>query len=299
MRSTAPFSAIMQDGKRLTGEVSLLVTTALAYRELRLQYFLDMIRCFAEMPVRRVTFFIYVNTTDPDALRVVEEMFDICRTPDRILELRPRVDLDHPYALCWQHKELFEAEFLPGDYTHFVHLEDDMRFSLLNLQYFLGAREALRPFGLIPSFIRYEWNIAQKAAFASDQGHPIRMIDLPVIDAGDHWFTVMPSVYCACFMMDRELATEYIATRSFDRERSKEVFGWEISERAAMGLAFENPPEGYNCRYNVAVAKHPAWPAPCAWVLHWPGNFTNDPNTVLGKRRMDNIIVGDDYIATP
>ncbi len=283
----------MQEGKRLAGEVSLLVTTALAYREARLPYFLDMIRCFAEMPVRRVSFFIYVNTDDADALRVVENLLAICRAPDRVMEVRPRVGLDNPFALCWQHKELFEAEFLPGDYTHFIHLEDDMRFNLQNLHYFLGAREALRPFGLIPSFIRYEWNYTQSAAFATDQVHPIRKGDFPVIDAGDHYFTLMTSVYCACFLMDRELATEYIASRSFDRERSREVFNWEISERAAMGLAFESPPEGTYSRYTVPVAKSPAWPAPCSWVLHWPGNFTNDPDTPLGSRRMDDIMIID------
>ena len=85
----------------------------------------------------------------------------------------------------------------------------------------------------------------------------------------------LDSVYSASTVLDQELAAEYVQTRSFDRDRSEEVFGWWIPERSAMGLTWENIPAGFSCRMVIAVNKQSRIPALPCLLHHLPNNYTD------------------------
>ena len=116
-----------------------------------------MLRLFSEMPVERVEVLIYTNTAEEAELAIIRRLLDFAGMAHRQFELISVPGLDHPFHLTWADKASITERFLGSDLTHWLHLEDDCRFTYLNLCYFIYAREVLRPHGLIPSFVRYEW----------------------------------------------------------------------------------------------------------------------------------------------
>ena len=96
------------------------------------------------------------------------------------------------------------------------------------------------------------------------------------------------------FILDRDLALEYVISRSFDRELSMDVRPqWGLGERASMGLCFENPPEGFSCRYaipvNPATLKTPYW----SWVHHMASTYTKNTRVPFGKTQPDQLFSSD------
>jgi hypothetical protein len=92
------------------------------------------------------------------------------------------------------------------------------------------------------------------------------------------------------FILDRELALEYVESPSFDRVRSKVVRpDWDVACRAAMGLCFENPPPGFTTRYvspvDPSTLTTPYW----SWVYHIPNNYTKDRLKPFAKTRTDQL----------
>ncbi|MBB6408749.1 hypothetical protein [Mesorhizobium sangaii] len=204
-------------------------------------------------------------------------------------------DLTDPWDLTWCHKAIIAREFLQenhGRYTHFIYLENDIRLSFLNFCYFVEFREALRGFGLVPSFIRVEYSTAFGGFTSSDVFWPVYVPVQPHVLLGDIVLANMPNPYNPMFILDLELGAEYVQSPSFDRQASGTVCPWGVAERAAMGLCLENVPAPFQCRYVVPICqKTDAVPA-FAWVWHMPNNYAGNPHSPLGKVRMDQMFVG-------
>ena len=291
-----PIGSVMEAADPVARRARLMVCIPFAYRPHRLRFLFDMVRLLAEMPVADVLVLIYTNTADPAQLADIHRLTGFAGLTNKRFEVISLPGLDHPFDLTWADKPSIPERFLPGDHTHWLHLEDDCRFTYLNLCYFIYAREILRPHGLIPSFVRFEWNDAEKGFFATDQAHQADLAAHPKIDAGDVFFVVMNSVYNATTVLDRELAAEYIQTRSFDRNRSEEVSHWWIAERSAMGLTWENVPPGQFSRLMVPVLKDGNVPATPCLLHHLPNNYTdqwfagtNHPDVPFGRLRLERI----------
>ena len=287
----------MADVMRVAGPVAqrsrLMVCIPFAYRPHRLRYLLEMLRVFGEMPVEQVQVLIYTNTADPACLADIQRLLDFVQTATARGEVISMTNLEHPFDLTWADKPSIPQRFLGSAFTHWLHLEDDLRFTYLNLCYFIYAREILRPHGLIPSFVRYEWNDGEKDFFASDQAHQTDVNRHPHVDGGDVFFMVLDSVYSASTVLDQELAAEYVQTRSFDRDRSSEVSHWWIAERSAMGLTWENVPPGNFSRTMIPITKAGSVPATPCLMHHLPNNFTdqwfagtNHPDVPFGRLRL-------------
>jgi hypothetical protein len=216
--------------------------------------------------------------------------------PGRTFSVRHGGDLAHPHHLAWCHKEIIAGQFVSENtshrYSHFLYLEDDMRLSFANFSYFVEFREILRDIGMLPAFLRVEYSSKSNAFFNTDNIEPVPTNALPYLESEKHFLINMPNPYCACFILDAELAAEYVRSRSFDLAGSREVTGWEIRERAAMGLCFENVPPPFKCRYVVPVAKHTGIAPSFAWISHLPNNYADDPETLFGKIPMDALFVG-------
>ena len=197
--------------------------------------------------------------------------------------------------LPWMHKGLLKQKHADWHrpYTHYLYLEDDMLFSSGNLRYFMEYRPALKPFGLLPGMVRYEYNDTDHDVFTAGQLGKQDFVNKPRIICRDTEFVGLDEPYAAMFLLDREMMDEYVSSRSFDAELSRGVVGWGSIQRSAMGLTWENVPAGFRSRNVVPLRPRTTIPDAMCWVKHLPGRYTNDysdtSNFVLGKTRMDEI----------
>jgi hypothetical protein len=275
----------------------LLADVTFHYNEARFQYLFQVVRALAEFPVKTADIVVVTNTNDPEKrqkiLSLCSPFFDIHPTrpfSKRTISVASYPGLSDPWHLPWCHKELIAKRFLGPEsaYTHYIHLEDDIRLSFDNFCYFVRYRDILRQEGLIPTFLRVEFNSDDGHFYLADQIGVSDFASRKKVDIDNFSFVNPDYPHNAMFILDRDLASEYIRTRSFDRERSREVRPqWGLCERASMGLCFESPTAGFDTRYAVPVnpitQTTPSW----CWVYHVPNNYTKNPRPRLGKTRTD------------
>jgi hypothetical protein len=153
-------------------------------------------------------------------------------------------------------------------------------------------REILRSSGLLPAFVRVEYSAALGGFVAADAFWPVYVPVQSHIRLGDTVLVNMPDPYNPFFILDVELATEYVRSRSFEREGSRALCSWGVRERAAMGLCLENVPPPFQTRYMVPVSRRTVTTPAFARVRHLPNNYANDPRSPLGKVRVDELFAG-------
>lgn len=94
------------------------------------------------------------------------------------------------------------------------------------------------------------------------------------------------------FILDRELCREYFSSRSSDINESSSVTPWQISERSAMGLTWENVPKRFVSRLVVPVSKETGKVLPACLIDHLPSNYTNTKREDgLGSYKLNDSIV--------
>ena len=253
-----------------------------------------VLRSLSEFPVADLSVVIVTNTFREEDLaqlrRLCSEM-----PSGKTASIRRYGSLPHPFNLTWCHKAIISEEFAAGNhgrYTHFIYLEDDIELSFANFCYFVEYREVLRSFGLLPAFIRVEYSAALGGFVASDAFWPVYVPVQSHIRLGDTVLVNMPNPYNPFFILDVELAAEYVRSRSFDREGSRALCSWGVRERAAMGLCLENVPPPFQTRYLVPVSRRTAMTPAFAQVRHLPDNYANDPRSPLGKVPVDGLFAG-------
>ena len=141
----------------------------------RVGYLAEVMRSLSEFTVAAMDVVIVTNSFRE------EELAQLRRLCAETLAgkngtVRSYEGLAHPFDLAWCHKAIIADEFAAGNhgrYSHFIYLEDDIRLSFANFCYFLEFREALRGFGLLPSFVREEWSAALGGFVASDAFWPV------------------------------------------------------------------------------------------------------------------------------
>ncbi|WP_247821502.1 hypothetical protein [Bradyrhizobium sp. 187] len=241
-----------------------------------------------------------VITTNVDRDDAFKQIRDVCAPLFRPFPARPNSSknlsiesfptLSDPWLLPWGHKHLIAEQFLRAkvNYTHFIYVEDDVLLSFDNLCYFIHYREILNERRLIPSFQRIEYNDADNHLYLVDQVGVTDLSSKTRVDLDGYAFVNLDYPFNAMFILDRELALEYVETPSFDRQRSKLVRPeWDVACRAAMGLCFENPPAGFTARYvspiDLSTLTTPSW----SWVYHLPNNYAKDSSKPFAKTRTD------------
>ena len=260
----------------------------------RLGFLAEVLRSLSEFPVAAMHVVIVTNTFREEDLTLLRRLCAEILS-DKSTSIRSYGELSHPFDLTWCHKAIITSEFVEktdGGHTHFLYIEDDIRLSFANFCYFAEFRERLRPTGLLPAFVRTEFSAAQGGLVASDAFSPVYVPVQSYISFDDLITANMPNPYNPCFILDRELAAEYVRTRSFDRAASVGVSPWGVRERAAMGLCFENVPKPFHSRYVVPVSMLNDTVPVFARIAHIPNNYANDPKTPLGKVRIDALFRG-------
>lgn len=185
--------------------------------------------------------------------------------------------LGHPFLLTWVHLAVFRTLFAQDpDITHFLYLEDDILIEPRNVAYWLRGRDALRPHGFIPSFIRYEINHADGLEYSSDVVERHIRSQLPTVPISpDYAYLSLRQPYQGMYLMDRELMEEHLNGPS-----SSPDFGpWPIREKAAQGLTFTAVPKGFFARNLVGFdLTANALDRGCL-IHHLPDNYANSPVT--------------------
>ncbi len=253
-----------------------------------------VLRSLSEFPVADLSVVIVTNTFSEEDLAQLHRLSSGMPS-GKGASIRSYGDLTHPFDLTWCHKAIISEEFVAGNhdhYTHFIYLEDDIELSFANFCYFLEYREILRAFGLLPAFVRVEYSAALGGFVASDAFWPVYVPVQSHIRLGDTVLVNMPNPYNPFFILDVELAAEYVRSRSFDHEGSRALCPWGVRERAAMGLCLENAPPPFQTRYMVPVSRRTAMTPAFARVRHLPDNYANDPRSPLGKVRVDELFAG-------
>lgn len=278
-------------------DCSLLVSITFHYVASRLPLVLDVVRALADIPVRNLDAIVMTNAIDAETEAAVTGLLKPCFGAGKSLEILRCDGLEHPYDLPWSNRPAIAERFLDPDrgYTHFVSLEDDMRFGAANLGYWLRFRPLLAPFGLIPSFLRVEYSAGRRGLANVDHFVPFDPAACPGVRIGGRMVIQAPHPYCAGFVLDRDLGREFIATPSFDRRLSAtlpvmDALQWGTRERAAMGLCWENPPSGFGSRFAIPVDPDTRTVPPEAWLYHLANNYSDDPNQPFGKIAMADLL---------
>ncbi len=269
------------------------------FRRARIRDLFETVRTLQGLPSRRVEINI-VTETDADAdIGVLARLFDKLHGERYPIRFMSRPDMtSRPRMLGWAHKaSLRDLATARPEVTHVLYMEEDIHFCPVNLAYLCRARRELAEHGLVPGFIRYEFNETVGDIFTADQQGRQSWRARRQVRAGGRTFVELDVPYCAMHLLDRALLVEYVASPSFDPALRTGVIGWGEPERAAMGLVWENPPAGHRSRVVVPLRDGTKTPHHDAWVYHAPSNYTNDdrpgPNWILGKTRMDDIFLDD------
>lgn len=276
-----------------SSKLSVMVAITFHYRKSRLQYLFEVIRAFCEYPVESLALYIITNVDDPVTIGHIDTLFapllerQPCRgVGKRTLTIESWPALDDPWHLPWCHKHLIVDEFMkPGrPFTHFIYVEDDIVLPTEQFLYFVHYRPLLQPYGLIPSFQRIEFNSLEGRLYLADQVGLSDYFSRKSVRLDGISFVAPDYPYSAMYILDSQLADEYVRTRSFDCKESVSVRPqWGLAERAAMGLCYENAPDGFPCRYVIPVNPEtltmPSW----AWIYHTASRYCHDPRTLYGK----------------
>jgi hypothetical protein len=277
----------------------ILAAVTFHFRQTRLNYLFQAIRALCEYPVNALDVVVVTNVDDQAAVQQIRELceplmkpFPVRQGSRKSLSIESFPGLADPWLLSWEHKQLISDRFLGAgsDFTHFIYIEDDILTSFDNFCYFVRYRGALKDKRLIPSFQRIEYNDADHRLYFVDQIGTCDFRSRSRVDVDGYAFVNLDYPYDAMFILDRELALEYVDTPSFGRERSKAVRpDWDVATRAAMGLCFESPPPGFATRY-VSPVDPRTLTTPCwSWVYHAPNNYAKDRLKPFAKTRTDQL----------
>jgi hypothetical protein len=281
----------------------ILVDITFHYKKHRLQYLFQVAKAFSEYPVDLMDIVIFTNAAEEDKLQEITSLCFPLIAPhptrpssNRTVSVESFPDLLDPWHLTWCHKRLISGRFLDTKpaYSHYIHVEDDILLSFDNFCYFVRYRDLLRSEQLIPSFHRVEFNSIDNRLYLVDQIGVSDFLSRKTVMVDDFAFVNPDYPHNAMFILDRDLAFEYVNTRSFDRDRSADVRPqWGLCERAGMGLCFENTAEGFSCRYAVPVNHDTLLPPYWSWVYHIANNYTKNARTRFGKTEPNQMFNND------
>lgn len=200
--------------------------------------------------------------------------------------------LEHPYMLTWEHRHGV-GRFLAdaGNKDLFLYLEDDEVFTHANLVQFQSSREPLKEVGLIPSFLRIEFAQSLKKWVSTDLSHRVSLSQAPHLRDMEsrRLFVGLPNPYCGMYMLDKELAGEFVDSEAFFEVRSRHL-GLGTRERAANGLNGVNIPEGFGARGLVEFDPDDLHPTQGSLIQHLGDVYGNSRQIMFGTIPIDEIL---------
>jgi hypothetical protein len=265
----------------------LLVCITFHYAAERIANLSEVVRALSGFIVEKMEIVICTNVEDQAILLQVANALPRSSSSFKI-SFFPAKELSDPLQLAWMHKGAIAEVFLKTpEFTHFIYLEDDMALSFENFCYFRCFRDELAPYGLLPSFLRVEFDRTHQRWTNSDNPSPFTSA-CPRVPIGDLTFISPIVPYCALYILDRELAVKHVQSNSFDPGKNPMTKIWGVREAAACGQCFEDIPPGYSSRYTIPFLETKV-PAGFCCVRHLTANYANDFSNPLGKLPLNNM----------
>ena len=185
-----------------------------------------------------------------------------------------------PQLLTWKHKQDLKNDVAIGNSDSlYLYIEDDAIFTQANLDYFLTFRPKLESVQLIPSFLRAEWSSKLGLWIDSDAFQRIDFEKLFKVDGSEGVLFHQPAnPYCAMFLLDQDLAVEYVNSDSFDigMRKGRDGLIWDTAASSALGLIYENVPSGFLHRIAVPMKNESHKPFMGAVVRHQGDRYANE-----------------------
>jgi hypothetical protein len=198
---------------------------------------------------------------------------------------RPKI-LGHPYLLTWSHLDIFRKLHSSKKYSHFLYSEDDIIFSPENFEYWIESRKILASKNLIPSFVRYELSLLHNSKVSVDQWAPTKISESSAVHFESCSFINLDNPYQGCYLMDRDLLMEHLGSESSNPDSGI----WNIRERAAQGLTFQNVPEGFRSRNLVMFDPVSSKLDDRSYIYHVTNNYSSDPSNLFGTVSLDALL---------
>lgn len=164
-----------------------------------------------------------------------------------------------PWLLTWEHKKLILEDLINSDQDSlFLYLENDIKFTQSNLEYWLRHKDRLSKLGLIPSFTLMEYSETRSkwVSVSEFRNSPLKFDDLKSTKIDSVDYVNLNNPYCACYLMDLEMVNEYSKSQAFSEVSSRSICSWDIGARSAMGLTFVAIPQNFSSRSVVPVHKN-------------------------------------------
>lgn len=267
----------------------LLICITFYYVKERLYLLKNISKDFSSLG-NYVSVCIATNTFDSNELAEIHTLMKFTNV-DQYEIVTPEY-LGHPYLLTWIHLGIFRKYFTDHTYSHFLYMEDDIRITIKNVMYWQFSRELLRPYGLVPGFVRFEYKKHNSDLYATDFVSHVNFYTMPKVNyINNYTFMNLSNAYQACYLMDRELMEEHLLGDS-----SNPDFGrWDIRARAAAGLTFFSVPEGFLSRNVVGVQMPSMQIDEDALIHHTANNYANDEGAPNAKILIPELIKSDYY----
>ena len=267
----------------------LLICVTFHYANERLQFLREVTQHFASL-AHRVSVFIVTNTCKTSELDEIHFLMNEVSV-DHYEIVTPQY-LGHPYLLTWTHLGIFRKYFSDQTYSHFLYIEDDIRITKENMMYWQWCRQLLKPYGLVPSFVRFEYKKQTSDPYATDFIAPVNFYTMPKLNFKNSYTLInLDNAYQACYLMDRELMEEHL-----HGESSNPDFGrWDIRAKAAAGLTFFCVPKGFLSRNVVGVIMPSMQIDGDALIHHTANNYANNEDAPNGKILISKLIKSDFY----
>ena len=192
-----------------------------------------------------------------------------------------------PRLLPFSHYEIVKEKIKDNEFSHFLYLEDDILINEKNIKYWVLAREALRKYKLIPSFLRVETASDDKEQYLVDSKNKDSFFLQPKIFNQNKNFAFINLVnfYSGMYFYDRELMLEHLesVSNSLDFGHGSYNEKWIIPEmqelglleRASAGLAFMNVPQGFLHRNVIPVCLKEKLIEDYCLIKHLSNKFVN------------------------
>lgn len=252
----------------------LAIAVTFHFSSARLIYLKTIAKHFHTL-ANEVMVYIITNDTLPHNISCIHDCLSDCACRYEIIV--PSY-IGHPFLLTWGHFGVFRKIVDTDTATsHFLYLEDDILVKKENITYWLQGRQHLSPYGLIPSFVRYEEN--DSISYCTDIIKPINPKTAASITVKADYSYICPKTpYQGMYLLDRDLMKEFLESP----QSNPEVGKWGIREKAAQGITFVNVPEGFGSRNVIGYITNLGIADPNCFIHHTPNNYATDPTTAFG-----------------
>lgn len=258
--------------------------------------YLSNILNFDELPFDKIVVDIITNMVNNEDISHVKRYLPINSEKLIINILNNDYEkLPSPWLMAWIHKKLMWEKFNNSNFTHFMNIEDDLKITYENINYWMKARELLRSFGLYPSFFRTEWNQNNQEWMSVDaiRGDVFDVNKLPIVKIDESFgFINIPRTYQGMFLYDRELMSEYINSGNYFIDNAFPNWRYAIQnptspfglgEASHEGISMISVPNGCFSRNFLPIDLNNLTLISDALVHHVENKYTNLDNSDHGK----------------